>query len=115
MVGLFIYVTSLTQWKMVGGSPLLRYLKRAKRTANTATDGQIVWSMLLYVCASVHPYEFVCEESWKWYNKPGEEEFSFSVKSIIMLFAEVKITEKTPGMFCFCIRSNKILLNEIAS
>ena len=66
MVGLFIYVTSLTQWKMVGGSPLLRYLKtvkRAKRTANAATDGQTVWFMFLFVCASVSAFEFVCEES----------------------------------------------------
>ena len=49
--------------KMVGGSPLLRYLKRAKRTANAATDGQTVWFMFLFVCASVSAFEFVCEES----------------------------------------------------
>ena len=51
---------------MVGGSPLLRYLKtvkRAKRTANAATDGQSVWFMFLFVCASVSAFEFVCEES----------------------------------------------------
>ena len=68
MVGLFIYVTSLTQWKMVGGSPLLRYLKtvkteKGKKDANAATDGQSVWFMFLFVCASVSAFEFVCEES----------------------------------------------------